>query len=120
MKKLVVIFVLIASTISFSTSAQNIVVKDNIPDYSAYILGDNKGNVFYQENATHMQPLTSVTKVITILVTLDDIRKGNISMYDEVLIDWEILSVGGSSIPMESGEKMTVLDLLKQIGRAQV
>ncbi|MCQ8211846.1 D-alanyl-D-alanine carboxypeptidase [Cetobacterium somerae] len=113
MKKLVVIFVLIASTVSFSKNVQSKVVKDNIPDYRAYILGDDKGNIFYQENATHMYPLASVTKVMTILVTLDEIRKGNISVYDEVPIDWEILSVGGSSIPMESGEKIVVLDLLK-------
>ncbi|MGL4646781.1 MAG: D-alanyl-D-alanine carboxypeptidase family protein, partial [Cetobacterium sp.] len=113
MKKLVVVFVLIASTLSFSKSTQSKVVKDNIPDYRAYVLGDDEGNVFYQENSTHKYPLASVTKVMTILVTLDEIRKGNIGLYDEVTVDWEILSAGGSSIPMESGEKIIVLDLLK-------
>lgn len=113
MKKLVVVFVLIASTLSFSKSTQNKVVKDNIPDYRAYVLGDGEGNIFYQENSTHKYPLASVTKVMTILVTLDEIRKGNIGLYDEVTVDWEILSAGGSSIPMESGEKIIVLDLLK-------
>lgn len=113
MKKLVVIFVLIASTLSFSKNTQSRVVKDNIPDYRAYVLGDDEGNIFYQENSTHKYPLASVTKVMTILVTLDEIRKGNIGLYDEVTVDWQILSAGGSSIPMESGEKIIVLDLLK-------
>lgn len=113
MKKLVVVFVLIASTLSFSKNTQSKVAKDNIPDYRAYVLGDDKGNIFYQENSTHKYPLASVTKVMTILVTLDEIRKGNIGLYDEVTVDWEILSAGGSSIPMESGEKIIVLDLLK-------
>ncbi|MHA4988384.1 D-alanyl-D-alanine carboxypeptidase family protein [Cetobacterium somerae] len=113
MKKLVVVFILIASTLSFSKSTQSKVVKDNIPDYRAYVLGDDEGNIFYQENSTHKYPLASVTKVMTILVTLDEIRKGNIGLYDEVTVDWEILSAGGSSIPMESGEKIIVLDLLK-------
>lgn len=113
MKKLVVVFMLIVSTLSFSKSAQSKAVKDNIPDYRAYVLGDDKGNIFYQENSTYKYPLASVTKVMTILVTLDEIRKGNVGLYDEVTVDWEILSAGGSSIPMESGEKITVLDLLK-------
>ncbi|MDX8337178.1 D-alanyl-D-alanine carboxypeptidase family protein [Candidatus Cetobacterium colombiensis] len=113
MKKLVVIFTLVASTLSFSKSVPKSVVKDNIPNYRAYVVGDDKGNIFYQENATKKYPLASVTKVMTIIVTLDEIRKGNISLYDEVSIDWEILSVGGSAIPMQSGEKITVIDLLK-------
>lgn len=113
MKKIVVVFILIASTLSFSKSTQSKIAKDNIPDYRAYVLGDDEGNVFYQENSTQKYPLASVTKVMTILVTLDEIRKGNIGLYDEVTVDWEILSVGGSSIPMKSGEKLTVLDLLK-------
>ena len=113
MKKIVVVFILIASTLSFSKSTQSKIAKDNIPDYRAYVLGDDEGNVFYQENSTQKYPLASVTKVMTILVTLDEIRKGNIGLYDEVTVDWEILSVGGSSIPMNSGEKLTVLDLLK-------
>lgn len=113
MKKIVVVFILIASTLSFSKSTQSKIAKDNIPDYRAYVLGDDEGNVFYQENSTQKYPLASVTKVMTILVTLDEIRKGNIGLYDEVTVDWEILSVGGSLIPMKSGEKLTVLDLLK-------
>lgn len=113
MKKIVVVFILIASTLSFSKSTQSKIAKDNIPDYRAYVLGDDEGNIFYQENSTQKYPLASVTKVMTILVTLDEIRKGNIGLYDEVTVDWEILSVGGSSIPMKSGEKLTVLDLLK-------
>ena len=113
MKKLVVVFMLVASTLSFSKNTKTKVVKDNTPDYRAYILGDDKGNIFYQENATQKYPLASVTKVMTIIVALGEIRKGTISMYDEVTIDWEILSAGGSAIPMASGEKIIVLDLLK-------
>ena len=113
MKKLVIVFMLVISTLSFSKNTKTKVVKDNTPDYRAYILGDDKGNIFYQENATQKYPLASVTKVMTIIVALDEIRKGNISMYDEVTIDWEILSAGGSAIPMASGEKIIVLDLLK-------
>ncbi|MGL4946069.1 MAG: D-alanyl-D-alanine carboxypeptidase family protein [Cetobacterium sp.] len=108
MKKLFVVLMLTVSTLSFTTTK-----KDNIPDYRAYVLGDDKGNIFYQENATQKYPLASVTKVMTILVTLDEIRKGNISLHDEVIVDWEILSTGGSTIPMESNEKILVSDLLK-------
>ncbi|MBC2851018.1 D-alanyl-D-alanine carboxypeptidase [Cetobacterium sp. 8H] len=114
MKKTIAILMLLVVTLSFAKGVKpkkNIV--DNIPDYRAYILGDSEGNVFYEENSMQKYPLASVTKVMTILVTLDEIRKGNISLYDQVPIDWEIISVGGSAIPLESGEKVMVLDLLK-------
>ncbi|WP_297598922.1 D-alanyl-D-alanine carboxypeptidase family protein [uncultured Cetobacterium sp.] len=114
MKKTIAILMFLITVLSFAKGVKSSKVQvDNIPDYRAYILGDTKGNIFYEENSMHKYPLASVTKVMTILVTLDEIRKGNISLYDQVPIDWEIVSVGGSSIPLESGEKVLVLDLLK-------
>lgn len=113
MRKLVIILVVVMSTVSFANNSKAKVVRDNTPDYRAYIVGDDKGNIFYQENAMQKYPLASVTKVMSILVTLDEVRKGNISLHDDVPIDWEIVSVGGSSVPLENGEKVKVLDLLK-------
>lgn len=107
MKKVIFIVLFIVSTLSFGKN------QDDIPNYRSYLVGDSNGKIYYQENATTMYPLASVTKVMTILVTLDEIRKGNIGINDEVTIDWEILSVGGSIIPMENGEKIKVIDLLK-------
>ncbi|MGL4867358.1 MAG: serine hydrolase, partial [Cetobacterium sp.] len=85
MKKLVVILMLTASTLSFTKSSKINLPKDNTPDYRAYVLGDDKGNIFYQENADQKYPLASVTKVMTILVSLDEVRQGNISLHDEVV-----------------------------------
>lgn len=110
MKRVCAIFILILSTICFAKKAP---VVDNSPNYRSYLVGDSKGKVFYQENSSTMYPLASVTKVMTILVTLDAIRNGEIGMDDEVTIDWEILTVRGSIIPMTNGEKITVRDLLK-------
>lgn len=109
MKKICIIF-LLASTFCF---AKKILVEDSIPDYRSYLVGDSKGRIFYQESANTMYPLASVTKIMTILVTLDAVRNGEIGMNDEVIIDNEILSVRGSTIPMENGEKITVKDLIK-------
>lgn len=91
----------------------NIFGKSEISDYRSYLLGDTNGNIYYQENMDVKYPLASVTKVMSIMVTLDEVRKGNIGLYDEVPIDWEAVSAGGSAIPLKSGEKVVLIDLIK-------
>lgn len=105
MKKKVIVGMLLMATFAFG--------KREVPDYKAYILGDSKGNVYYEYNDNKELPLASVTKMMNILVVLDEVHKGNIHMDDLVPIDWEAVSAGGSSIPMKSGEKFYLRDLMK-------
>ena len=105
MKKLVLFFMFGYVSLVFGRA--------NMPNYRSYLLGDTKGNIYYEKNAEKEYPLASVTKVMTIMVTLDEIRKGKIGLYDEVPIDWEIVSVGGTIIPVKSGDKVLLIDLLK-------
>lgn len=105
MKRVVVFLMLVLTSVSFG--------RKNIPNYRSYLIGDTKGNIYFEKNAKREYPLASVTKVMTIMVVLDEVRKGNIGLYDEVPIDWEIVSVGGSIIPVKSGDRVILLDLLK-------
>lgn len=105
MKKVILFLMFGYATMSFG--------KQNIPNYRSYLVGDTKGNIYFEKNGAKEYPLASVTKVMTIMVTLDEVRKGNIGLYDEVPIDWEIVSVGGSIIPVKSGDKVLLIDLLK-------
>ena len=58
-----------------------------LPDnFRAVLVGDLNGNVIFSKNADTMYPLASVTKVMTLLVTFDEINAGNISLNDSVRI----------------------------------
>lgn len=81
-------------------------------DYKELLLGDTKGNIYVQENIYEVRPLASMTKVMTILLTLDKVHSKEISMNDNVII-----SNTASKIPygvkLNAGESLTVEELLK-------
>ena len=55
-------------------------------NFRAVIVGDTKGNVIFAKDADTMYPLASVTKMMSLMVTFDEINAGNISLNDSVRI----------------------------------
>lgn len=84
-----------------------------IPKYKAFVLGDQKGHIFYSENMKEKMPLASVTKIMTLLLTFDALHNGTISLDDKVEVDKEMATMGGSKIWMKEGSFISVEDLIK-------
>ena len=85
-----------------------------LPDnFRAVLVGDLNGNVIFSKNADTMYPLASVTKVMTLLVTFDEINAGNISLNDSVRISKTPLKYGGSGIALKEGQIFVLEDLIK-------
>lgn len=87
--------------------------KEEKPPYKAILLGDDKGKIYYSENADMIHPLASVTKVMTIMVVFDEIEKGKVKLTDKVKISTKVASIGGSRIYMKRGDIFTLEDLIK-------
>ncbi|MGO2118648.1 MAG: D-alanyl-D-alanine carboxypeptidase family protein [Fusobacterium sp.] len=87
--------------------------KINNPQYKSYILGDGNGHVLFGENIEKKNPLASLTKMMTLLVTFDAINSGTISKTDLVPMDKDSNSLGGSRIWIKTGTKLTVEELIK-------
>ncbi len=82
----------------------------------AYILMDyDSGRVLVEKNSDEPYPIASVTKVMTMLVTMEAIQAGKISMDDIVTASEYACSMGGSQIYLEPGEQMKVDELLKSV-----
>ncbi len=76
------------------------------------------GQVLYEDNADEKLPPASVTKIMTMLLIMEAIERGEIT-YDTIVTASErAKSMGGSTIFLDTGEKMTVDDLLKGIAVA--
>ena len=76
---------------------------------SAYIVEDARtGEVLAASNAHAHLPIASITKLMTVLVTLDRHK-----LTDVVTVDRRAALVGESSIHLRAGERITVRDLLK-------
>ena len=82
---------------------------------SAILMCIDTGDIIYEKNAyEHCSP-ASVTKVMSILLILEAIDSGKISLADEVAASEKAVAMGGSQIWLEVGEKMTVDELLKAV-----
>ena len=85
-----------------------------LPDnFRAVLIGDLNGNVIFSKNADTMYPLASVTKVMSLLVTFDEINAGNIGLHDSVRISKTPLKYGGSGIALKEGQIFILEDLIK-------
>lgn len=90
---------------------------DTIEDYakSSILMCADTGDIIYEKNAyEHLSP-ASVTKIMSILLVLEAIDSGKISLEDEVPVGENSVKMGGSQIWLELGEKMTVNELFKAV-----
>ncbi len=76
---------------------------------SAYLVVDARnGEVLAQSNAHARVPIASITKLMTIYVTLQHHR-----LTDVVTVDPRAAAVGESTVDLHAGEQLTVRDLIK-------
>ncbi|MCH5187598.1 MAG: D-alanyl-D-alanine carboxypeptidase [Oscillospiraceae bacterium] len=91
------------------------------PQYDAksvLLMDSASGAVLYEDNAHEPLPPASVTKVMTMLLLMEAIDRGEVG-YDTVVTASErARSMGGSTIFLDTGEQMTIDDLLKGIAVA--
>lgn len=85
---------------------------------SAVLMDADTGTVIAEKNKDAKLPPASITKIMTMLLIMEAIDKGNIKMDEKVRVSEYAASMGGSQIFLEPGEEMTVQDMLKGIAMA--
>ena len=95
-------------------------VKGNIPEIresrnakSGILLDADTGRVLWSKNSKKAIPIASMTKMMTALITFEDIRSGKASMNDSVRVTKAAAKIGGSDIWLDSRETFKLGDLLK-------
>lgn len=82
---------------------------------SAILVERTSGTVLYEKNSHEKLAPASVTKIMTMLLTVEALERGQISLEDEVVTSDHAASMGGSQIYLEPGERMSLHDMLKSI-----
>ena len=85
----------------------------DLPVKSAVLMDQGSGTILYAENEDVQLPPASITKVMTLLLVMEAIDSGKISLTDKVVCSDTAAAYGGSQIWLKPGEEMTVDDLLK-------
>ena len=82
---------------------------------SAILIEKETGSVIYEKNADERMEPASVTKIMTVLLIVEAVESGALSLDDTVRTSEYAASMGGSQIFLEPGETMTAQDMLKSI-----
>lgn len=80
---------------------------------SAILMEKETGTVLCEQNCHDKLEPASVTKVMTMLLVMEAVDAGRLSMDDPVTVSAHAAGMGGSQCYMKEGERFTVHDMLK-------
>lgn len=98
--------------------ASSIEVGPNLPAKAAVLIEQTTGQVLFAKNEREALPPASVTKVMSLLLVMEAIDRGSLTLETEICCSPEAASMGGSQIWLEPGEIMTVHQLLQAVAIA--
>ena len=85
---------------------------------SAILLEESTGEILYEFNSHEKREPASMTKMMSLLIIMESIEKGVINWDQMITVSENASSMGGSQILLETGEQMSVDDLVKGISIA--
>ena len=87
----------------------------NLESGSAILIEQSTGQILYEHNIHEQLRPASVTKIMSILLIMEAIDSGKISLTDNVPCSENAASMGGSQIWLDPRETLTVDEMLKAI-----
>ena len=82
---------------------------------AALLMEKSTGQILYARNEHEQLEPASVTKVMTLLLTMEAIDSGTIHYDDVVTVSADAAGMGGSQVFLAEGEQITVEELLKAV-----
>lgn len=111
-----IVSALIVFSVTTDTEAKS--VELNIQSPSAILMDKDTGTVIFDKNSHEKLPPASMTKIMTMILIMEEIEKGRLRWDEKVRTSARAASMGGSQIFLEEGEEMTVEELMKAIAIA--
>lgn len=90
----------------------------NIEAKSALLMEPMSGKIIYEKNSDEKFAPASVTKVMTMLLTMEAVDSEKIKLDDKVTCSENAKKMGGSTMLLDTGEVRTVEELLKGVAIA--
>ena len=85
---------------------------------SGILIDADSGKIIFEKNKNKKVAMASLTKMMSQIIILEEIEKGNIKWDDIVVVSKNAQDMGGSQIYIEMGEKISIRDLMKGISMA--
>lgn len=87
----------------------------DLPCRNAILISLDTGAVLYEHEADAQVPIASITKVMTLLLTMEAVEQGKAALSDIVPVSEHAYNMGGSQIWLEPGEQFTLDEMIKAI-----
>jgi D-alanyl-D-alanine carboxypeptidase (penicillin-binding protein 5/6) len=107
MMKKVILFLFIISIVLCGIVSNTYAKDIKLDCIAGVVIDQDSGRVLYDKNGDKVLPMASTTKIITAIVAIE---KGNLS--DVVVVSKTASSIGGSTVGLKAGEKITMEELL--------
>lgn len=118
MKKVLICLICLFMMIPFVSAEEensNVLAKNA---KSAILIEESTGEILYEFNSHEKREPASMTKMMSLLLIMEAIEKKVITLDQMITVSSNASGMGGSQILLETGEKMSVDDLLKGIAIA--
>lgn len=90
----------------------------NIQANSVLLMEPTTGKIIFEKNSDQKYEPASVTKIMTMLITMEKISANEIGLQDKVTVSENAKKMGGSTMLLDNGEIRTVEELLKGVAIA--
>lgn len=90
----------------------------NVDAKSALLVEPVSGTVLYEKNSEEKFAPASVTKIMTMLLAIEAVDNGTISLSDKIVCSENAKKMGGSTMLLDIGEQRTVEEIIKGIAIA--
>lgn len=116
MKRVIVLMMIFLTMFSFKKvdASENLIVNGK----AGLLMEANSGEIIFEKNKDERLAVASMTKMVGLIIIMEKIENKEISLDDIVTASKNASGMGGSQIYLETGEKMTVRDLIKGITMA--
>lgn len=105
-------FIWSEDSVTTSTSPE---INLNLESESYILIEQNSGQILYEHNSHEQLRPASVTKVMSILLIMEALDNGQISLEDKIPCSEKASKMGGSQIWLDVREELTVNEMLKAI-----
>lgn len=107
MKKIITFFIFASMLVSYALALPD------IPAASGVLIERDTGKILFEKESHARLAPASVTKVMTLLLVMEALDSGKISLDDTVTVSAHAAGMGGSQVYLEEGETMRLEDMLK-------
>lgn len=110
-----ILLIVLLTILSFDVLKADNLSGIDIKSESGIIMEASTGKILFDKNMDEQKSPASMTKIMTMLLTVEAIESGKISLDDEVNISANASKMGGSQVYLEENSTATVDMLLKSI-----